>query len=202
MGSASLAAARQAARPPGPWRQFDNTPPALSWGLRGKNVFQIGIVHWVVMTNHQMPLWKKIHSVRIDLLKNCSHAAAWWVPLRRPTKLGSHTRGGTVLGLVRALSRHVRRFGSFTKILEDCRMMRIVCIARRWKQRLFFFYNFHCVYIQTIIHLFIFIIITIASISVNMWQNSSGCCCLWSGKAWVKHATGLFFSQSWSILLK
>ena len=57
----------------------------------------------------------------------------------------------------------------------------------------FFFYNFHCVYIQTIIHLFIFIIITISSISVNMWQNSSGCCCLWSGKAWVKHATGLFF---------
>ena len=47
MGSASLAAARQAARRPGPW------------GLRGKNVFQIGIVHWVVMTNHQMPLWKK-----------------------------------------------------------------------------------------------------------------------------------------------
>ena len=26
-----------------------------------------------------------------------------------------------------------------------------------------------------------------------MWQNSSGCCCLWSGNAWVKHATGLFF---------
>ena len=59
MGSTSLAAARQAARPPGPWRQYDNTPPALSWGQRGENVFQIGIVHWVVMTNHQMPLWKK-----------------------------------------------------------------------------------------------------------------------------------------------
>ena len=54
MGSASLAAARQAARPPGPWRQYPSSPEG--WG---KNVFQIGIVNWVVMTNHQMPLWKK-----------------------------------------------------------------------------------------------------------------------------------------------
>ena len=35
-----------------------------------------------------------------------------------------------------------------------------------------------------------------------MWQNSSGCCCLWSGKAWVNHATGLYFSQSWPVLIK
>ena len=158
-----------------------------------------------------MPLWKK--SILWELI--------YWKTVATPQLSESRCVGpqnleatlevgGNVLGLVRALSRHVRRFGSFTKILEDCRMMRIVCIARRWKQRLFFFffffffffYNFHCVYIQTIIHLFIFIIITISSISVNMWQNSSGCCCLWSGKAWVKHATGLFFSQSWSILLK
>ena len=46
------------------------------------NDFQIGIGHRVVVTNHQKPLWKKKKipiglAVRIDLLKNCSHAAAW-----------------------------------------------------------------------------------------------------------------------------
>ena len=63
----------RAARPPA---QTVTTIPLQPGGLRGKNGFQIGIGHWVVVTNHQMPLWKKIHSVRIDLLKNCSHAAA------------------------------------------------------------------------------------------------------------------------------
>ena len=48
-----------------------------------ENGFQIGIGHRVVVTNHQKPLWKKKKkipiglAVRIDLLKNCSHAAAW-----------------------------------------------------------------------------------------------------------------------------
>ena len=137
MGSASLAAARQAARRPGPWRQYPSSPEG--WGV--KMCFRLGsFTEWWWQTTKCH--CGKIHSVRTDLLKNCSHAAAQWVPLRRPTKLGSHTRGGTMLGLVRALSRHVRRFGSFTKILEDCRMMRIVCIARRWKQRLFFSFFF------------------------------------------------------------
>ena len=88
---------------------------------------------------------------------------------------GSHAIGGTVLyqcldssGLYPR-----RRFGSFTKMLEDVRMMRKVLIASRWKQPFFFFFflNFHCAYIQIIIHLFIFIIITISSISVNMWKK-------------------------------
>ena len=50
-----------------------------------ENGFQIGIGQRVVVTNHQKPLWKKINknknpislAVRIDLLKNCSQAAAW-----------------------------------------------------------------------------------------------------------------------------
>ena len=46
------------------------------------NGFQIGIGHRVVVTNHQKPLWKKKIpiglAVRIDFLKNCSHAAAWF----------------------------------------------------------------------------------------------------------------------------
>ena len=47
-----------------------------------ENGFQIGIGHRVVVTNHQKPLLKKKKNpiglaVRIDLLKNCNHAAAW-----------------------------------------------------------------------------------------------------------------------------
>ena len=60
--------------------------------------------------------------------------------------------------------------------------MRKVCIARRWKQRECLD-SFHCVYIQNVIRLFI--IITFSSSSGNICQNSSGCCCPWSDKAWV-----------------
>ena len=45
-----------------------------------ENGFQIGIGHEVVVTNHQKPLWNKNPiglTARIDLLKNCSRAAAW-----------------------------------------------------------------------------------------------------------------------------
>ena len=44
------------ARPPA---QTVTTIPLQPGELRGKNGFQIGIGHWVVVTNHQMPLWKK-----------------------------------------------------------------------------------------------------------------------------------------------
>ena len=51
---------KSGSRPPGrPPTRTVTTIPLQPWGLRGKNVFQIGIVNWVVMTNHQMPLWKK-----------------------------------------------------------------------------------------------------------------------------------------------
>ena len=150
----------------------------FSGALDTENGFQIGISLWVVVTNHQMPLWKKIQFCENWFTEKLQPRRSL-VPLCRPTKLGSHAIGGTVLyqclvGLVRALSPHVRRFGSFTKILEDGKMMRKVCIARRWKHSVFlgFCYNFNCVYIQIIIHLSIFFIITISSISVNMWQNS------------------------------
>ena len=103
--------------------------------LDTENGFQIGISLWVVVTNHQMPLWKNWFTEKLQPRRSL-------VPLCRPTKLGSHAIW-TVLyqclvGLVRALSPHVRRFGSFKKILEDGKMKRKVCIARRWKHSGFF----------------------------------------------------------------
>ena len=102
------------ARPPGPWRQYPSSPDG--WGVK-----------WVSDWDRSLSggntppdaIVKKIHSVRI----------------------GSHAIGGTVLyqcldssGLYPR-----RRFGSFTKMLEDGRMMRKVCIASRWKQPFFCF---------------------------------------------------------------
>ena len=71
MGSASLAAARQAARRPGPWRQYPSSPEG--WGV--KMCFRLGsFTEWWWQTTKCH--CEKIHSVRTDLLKNCSHAAA------------------------------------------------------------------------------------------------------------------------------
>ena len=116
----------------------------FSGALDTENGFQIGISLWVVVTNHQMPLWKKIPFCENWFTEKLQPRRSL-VPLCRPTKLGSHAKGGTVLyqclvGLVRALSPHVKRFGSFTKILEDGKMMRKVCIARRWKHSGFFLF--------------------------------------------------------------
>ena len=116
-------------------------------------------------------------AVRIDLLKNVG-------PLCRPTKVGSHAVGGIALH-TSAWTRQgfipvCQKAWSFTKILEDGRIMRKVCVVRKWKQP-DSFVQFPLVYIQNIINLFIFIIITISSSSANVWQNSLGCYCLWSG---------------------
>ena len=61
------------ARPPA---RTVTTIPLQPGGLTGKNGFQIGIGHWVVVTNHQMPLWKKSILWELIYWKNCSHAAA------------------------------------------------------------------------------------------------------------------------------
>ena len=182
MGSPSLAAARQAARPPGPWRQYPSSPEG--WGV--KMCFRLGsFTEWWWQTT-------KCHCEKKSILWEL----IYWKTVATPQLSESRCVGPQNLEATLEVEPCLVSSGLYPGMseglgvslkLEDCRMMRIVCIARRWKQRVFFFffsfffYNFHFVYIQTIIHLFIFIIITISSISVNMWQNSSGCCCLWSG---------------------
>ena len=44
----------------------------FSGALDTESGFQIGIGHWVVVTNHQMPLWKKIHFPKIHWLGRTS----------------------------------------------------------------------------------------------------------------------------------
>ena len=117
-------------------------------------------------------------AVRIDLLKNCSHATAWF-RCEGPQNLEATlywNRAIPVLGITRALSPHLRRFWSFTKIVEDGRKNDEKGMHCSQMKTARFLYNFHCIYIQNVICLFIIIIIS--SSQVNMWQNPSGCCWL------------------------
>ena len=139
----------------------------------------------------------------IELLKSCSHATAWSRCVG-PQTGKPHCRWNrviAVLGLLRALFRHVRRFWSFTKILEDGRMMRMACNACTWNKPASTI-STALIFKILLFVIYLFIMFTISSSSVNMFQNPSGCCCLWSGKAWMKHTKGSNFSQSWPVMLK
>ena len=71
MGSASLAATRPAARPPGPWRQYPSSPEG--WGVKNTTL-EVGQVK---ISGYIKP-WVHEH-----FLQNCSQVNAvehiWWV---------------------------------------------------------------------------------------------------------------------------